>query len=62
MITEEVDLELMYYAQQIRNGIFWITKEEQDELLLQVNSVDKSKLNQSCLKLLTNIFHWDITV
>ena len=62
MIIEEVDLELMYYAQQIRGGIFWITKEEQDELLLQVNSVDKSKLNQSCLKLLTNIFHWDITV
>lgn len=60
MTIEEVDLELMYYAQQIRSGIFWITKEEQDELLLQIKSVDKSNLNQGCLKLLTNIFNWEI--
>lgn len=62
MTIEEVDLELMYYAQQIRSGIFWITKEEQDELFLQVNSVDIRKLDQNYLKLLVNIFRWDVTV
>ena len=62
MEIEEVNLELMYYAQQIRSGIFWITKEEQDELFLKVNSVDISKLDQNYLKLLVNIFHWDIAV
>lgn len=62
MTPEEVNPELTYYANQIRSGIFWITKEERDELLLQVNSVDKSKLDQGCLKLLTNIFNWEITV
>lgn len=59
MTIEEVDLELSYYSSQIRSGFFWITKEEQDELLLQVNSVDKSGLDQGCLKLLTNIFNWE---
>ena len=62
MEIEEVNLELMYYAQQIRSGVFWITKEEQDELFLQVNSVDISKLDQNYLKLLVNIFHWDIVL
>lgn len=60
MTLEEVNQELMYYANQIRSGIFWITKEERDELLLQVNSVDMSKLDQGCLKLITNIFNWEI--
>ena len=59
MNTDEVNQELTYYANQIRSGLFWITKEEQDELLLQVNSVDKSGLDQGCLKLLTNIFNWE---
>ena len=60
MNTDEVNQELTYYANQIRSGLFWITKEEQDELLLQVNSVDKSGLDQGCLKLLTTIFKWEI--
>ena len=59
MKLEEVNQELMYYANQIRSGLFWITKEEQDELLLQVKSVDKSKLDQGCLKLITNVFNWE---
>ena len=59
MALEEVNQELMYYANQIRSGLFWITKEEQDELLLQVKSVDKSNLDQGCLKLLTNVFNWE---
>ena len=62
MTIEEVNLELLYYAQQIRSGVFWITKEEQDELFLKVNSVNISKLDQNYLKLLVNIFHWDITL
>lgn len=62
MTIEEVNLELMYYARQIRSGIFWITKEEQDELILKVKSVDISKLDQNYLKLLVNIFHWDIAL
>lgn len=59
MNTDEVNQELTYYANQIRSGLFWITKEEQDELLLQVNSVDKSGLDQGCLNLLNNIFKWE---
>ena len=59
MKLEEVNQELMYYANQIRSGLFWITKEEQDELLLQVKSVDKSNLDQGCLKLISNVFNWE---
>ena len=59
MNTDEVNQELTYYANQIRSGLFWITKEEQDELLLQVNSVDKSNLDQGYLKLITNVFNWE---
>lgn len=59
MTLEEVNQELMYYANQIRSGLFWITKEEQDELLLLVQSVDKSNLDQGCLKLISNVFSWE---
>lgn len=61
MAIEEVDLELSYYSSQIRSGIFWVTKEEQDDLLDKVNQVDKTELNQGNLALLSSIFNWELS-
>ena len=60
MKIEEVDLELSYYSSQIRSGIFWITKEEQDDLFNKVSKVDKAELDKGNLTLLSNIFNWEI--
>ncbi|MEG2707467.1 MAG: hypothetical protein RR959_09010 [Erysipelotrichaceae bacterium] len=60
MKIEEVDLELRYYSMQFRSGLFWITKEEQDNLLDKVKKVDKSKLNQENLELITRLFKWEL--
>ena len=60
MTIEEVDLELSYYSSQIRSGLFWITKEEQDDLLDKVNQVNKTELNQGNLALLSSIFNWEL--
>lgn len=60
MTIEEVDLELSYYSSQIRSGLFWITKEEQDDLLDKVNQVNKTELNKGNLALLSSIFNWEL--
>lgn len=60
MKIEEVDLELSYYSSQIRSGIFWITKEEQDDLFNKVSKVDKAELDKGNLTLLSNIFNWEL--
>ena len=60
MKIEEVDLEVSYYSSQIRSGIFWITKEEQDDLFNKVSKVDKAELDKGNLTLLSNIFNWEI--
>ena len=60
MTIEEIDLELSYYSSQIRSGIFWITKEEQDDLLNKVNQVNKTELNKGNLALLSSIFNWEL--
>ena len=60
MNTDEVNQELTYYANQIRSGLFWITKEEQDDLLNKVNQVNKTELNKGNLALLSSIFNWEL--